>query len=121
MATPRTLPEEETVAMAELLVDHIIARFDAVDGEITGSNWYVTFLDRVIAVWFKRTDNTGVVTRTMIDAVLFPSCVKQEMIPVPFPTPVINPVDDTVAILAIADDHITVLCVALDGVMVAIA
>lgn len=38
MAIPRTLPEEETVAMAELLLDHVTARFDAVDGEITGSN-----------------------------------------------------------------------------------
>ena len=78
------------------------------------------FLVRVIAVWFKRTDNTGVVTRTIIDVVLFPSCVKQVMMPVPFPTAVINPVGDTVAILAIADDHITVLFVALDGAIVAI-
>lgn len=85
------------------------------------SNWYVMFLDRVMAVWFNRIEDTGVVTRTMIDAVLFPSCVKQEIIPVPFPTAVINPVDDTVAILAIADDHVTVLFVALDGAMVAIA
>ena len=38
MAMPRTLPEEETVAIAELLLDHVTARFDAVDGEIAGSN-----------------------------------------------------------------------------------
>lgn len=57
----------------------------------------------------------------MIDAVLFPSWVKQEITPVPFPTAVINPEFDTVAILAIADDQVTVLLVALDGMMVAIA
>ena len=90
-------------------------------GEITESNWYVAFLDRVRAVWFNRTDDTGVVTRTMIDTVLFPSCVKHEIIPVPFPTAIINPVGDTVAILDIADDHVTVLLAALDGVIVAIA
>jgi hypothetical protein len=56
----------------------------------------------------------------MIDAVLFPSCVKHEIIPVPFPTAVINPVGETVAILDIADDHIIVLFVALDGVMVVV-
>lgn len=38
MAMPRTLPEEETVAIAELLVVHITARFDAVDGEIIEVN-----------------------------------------------------------------------------------
>jgi hypothetical protein len=56
----------------------------------------------------------------MIDAVLFPSCVKHEIIPVPFPTAVINPELDTVAILDIADDHITVLFVALDGAMMVV-
>ena len=61
------------------------------------------------------------VTRTIMDAVLFPSCVKTEMIPVPFPTAVMSPVLETVAILDIAEDHITVLFVAFDGVMVAIA
>jgi hypothetical protein len=38
MAIPRTLPEEATVAMAELLVDHITILFDAVDGEIIEAN-----------------------------------------------------------------------------------
>ena len=57
----------------------------------------------------------------MIDAVLFPSCVKQEILPVPFPTAVINPVGETVAILDIADDHVTVLLVAFDGMIVVFA
>jgi len=57
----------------------------------------------------------------MIDAILFPSCVKTEMIPVPFPIAVINPEFDTVATLDIADDHVIVLFVALNGAIVAIA
>lgn len=54
----------------------------------------------------------------MMDAVLFLSCVKQVMIPVPFPIAVINPVGDTVAIRAIAEDHDIILFVAFDGIMV---
>jgi hypothetical protein len=57
----------------------------------------------------------------MIDAVLFPSWLKQEIIPVPFSFAVINPEFDTVAIRDTADDHIIVLFVALDGAMVEIA
>ena len=57
----------------------------------------------------------------MIEAVLFPSCVKTVMIPVPFPVAVINPVLDTVATLDIAEDHVTVLFAALDGNTVATA
>lgn len=57
----------------------------------------------------------------MMDATLFPSWVKAEMIPVPFPTAVINPEFDTFATLDIADDHDIILFVALDGVIVAIA
>lgn len=43
------------------------------------------------------------------------------MIPVPFPTAVINPEFETVATRDIADDHTMVLFVALGGAIVAIA
>jgi len=43
------------------------------------------------------------------------------MMPVPFPTAVINPDVDTVATLEIAEDHVTTLFVAFDGAIVAIA
>jgi hypothetical protein len=55
-----------------------------------------------------------------MDAVLFPSWLKAEMIPVPFPTAVINPEFDTVTTRAIAEDHNTVLFVAFKGAIVAI-
>lgn len=43
IATPRTRPDAVTDAIAELLEDQETERFDAVEGEMTGINWYVAF------------------------------------------------------------------------------
>jgi hypothetical protein len=120
VAIPRTCPIEETVAMLLFVEDHETVLVVAVLGRTVEINVKVAVLGRVNVVRLSDTPVAAVETRTTRDADLFPSCVETVIIVDPFPTAVIRPVLDSVAIEGCKDLHETVLFVAFTGRTVAI-
>ena len=100
--------------------DHKTVLVVAVLGRTDSTNLKVAIRERVNVVRLSDIADTAVETRTTIDADLFPSCVVIVIIVEPFPTAVIRPVLDTVAIEGCRDIDVTVLFVAFTGRTVAI-
>ncbi len=116
---PRTCPVEETVAIVLFAEDQETVFMAAVFGRTVGTNRKVAVRGKVSVVRLRDTPDTGVKTRTIMDADLFPSCVKTVIIVEPFPTAVIRPVLDTVAIEGNKDLQETILLLAIAGKTVA--
>jgi hypothetical protein len=116
---PRTCPVEETVAIVLFVEDHATIFMAAVLGSTVGTNRKVAVRGKVRAVRLRDTPDTEVKTRTIMDDDLFPSCVETVIIVDPFPTAVIRPVLDTVAIEGSNDLQETVLLLAIAGKTVA--
>ena len=103
-----------------LLEDHDTVFMVAVLGSIFATRVNDVVRDRLNVVRFRDTPVARVMTRTTTDADLFPSWVETVIIVDPFPTAVISPVFDTVAIVGCKDRQETVLLVAFEGRTVAI-
>lgn len=119
VAIPRTCPVEETVAILVRLEDHETVFMAAVLGSTFAINMNVAVRGSVSVVRLRDTPDARVETRTTTDADLFPSWVETVITVDPFPTAVISPVLDTVAIVGCKDRHETVLLVAFAGKTVA--
>ena len=119
VAIPRTCPVEETVAILVRLEDHETVFMAAVLGSTFAISINVAVRGSVSAVRLSETPDARVETRTTTDADLFPSWVETVITVDPFPTAVIRPVLDTVAIVGCKDLHKTVLLVAFEGRTVA--
>ena len=119
VAIPRTCPVEETVAILVRLEDHETVFMAAVLGSTLAISINVAVRGSVSVVRLSDTPDARVETRTTTDADLFPSWVETVITVDPFPTAVIRPVLDTVAIVGCKDLHKTVLLVAFEGRTVA--
>ena len=119
VAIPRTCPVEETVAILVRLEDHETVFMAAVLGSTFAISMNVAVRGSVSVVRLRDTPDARVETRTTTDADLFPSWVETVITVDPFPTAVIRPVLDTVAIVGCKDRQETVLLVAFEGRTVA--
>lgn len=119
VAIPRTCPVEETVAILVRLEDHETVFMAAVLGSTLAISMNVAVRGSVSVVRLRDTPDARVETRTTTDADLFPSWVETVITVDPFPTAVIRPVLDTVAIVGCKDRQETVLLVAFEGRTVA--
>lgn len=119
-ARPTTRPVDEMEAIHGRLEDHDTVLVVALMGSTVGTSVNAAVRGRVNVVRLRDTLVTGRITRTITDADLFPSCVVTVMIVDPFPTAVISPLLDTVAMDDCKDLHETFLLVAFDGRTVAI-
>ena len=119
VAIPRTCPVEETVAILVRLEDHETVFIAAVLGSTFAISMNVAVRGSVSVVRLRDTPDARVETRTTTDADLFPSWVETVITVDPFPTAVIRPVLDTVAIVGCKDRQETVLLVAFEGRTVA--
>ena len=119
VAIPRTCPVEETVAILVRLEDHETVFMAAVLGSTFAISMNVAVRGSVSVVRLSETPDARVETRTTTDADLFPSWVETVITVDPFPTAVIRPVLDTVAIVGCKDRQETVLLVAFEGRTVA--
>ena len=118
-AIPRTSPVDETVAMLVRLEDHETIFIAALLGRTVETSVDVVVRGSVSVVRLRETPDTGMKTRTITDADLFPSWLATVMMVDPFPTAVISPVFDTVAMDGCKDFKETVLLVAFAGRTVA--
>ena len=91
----------------------------AVLGSTFAISMNVAVRGSVSVVRLSETPDARVETRTTTDADLFPSWVETVITVDPFPTAVIRPVLDTVAIVGCKDLQETVLLVAFEGRTVA--
>ena len=119
VAIPRTCPVEETVAIILFVEDQETVFMAAVLGRTVDINRKVAVRGKVNSVRLRETPDARVKTRTITDADLLPSCVETVINVDPFPTAVIRPVFNTVAIEGCKDRHKTVLLVAFAGKTVA--
>jgi hypothetical protein len=115
VAMPRTCPVEEMVAIILFVEDHETVFIAAVLGRTVDINRKVAVRGKVNSVRLRDMPDTGMKTRTIMDADLLPSCVETVMIVEPLPTAVIRPVLDTVAIEGNKDLQETVLLLAFAG------
>ena len=105
--------------MFVLLEDHETVLVAAVLGATFATNVKDAVRGNVSVVRLSDTPVASVKTRTITDADLFPSWVDTVITVDPFPTAVISPVLDTVAIVGCKDLHDTDLFVAFEGRTVA--
>ena len=96
-AIPRTNPVDETVAILVRFEDHETVFIAAVLGRTVETSVDVVVRGSVNVVRLRETPDTGMKTRTITDADLLPSWLDTVINVDPFPTAVISPVFDTVA------------------------
>ena len=106
--TALTIPLEFTVATNPLLVDQTTWVLDALFGTTVAKSVLLEPLFIVTAEKFKLTPVTGLVTLTVTDVRLFPSCVITEMTLIPFPIALTKPLLLTVATVGDELVHVTI-------------
>lgn len=119
IAIARTCPVDETVAILLLVDDQDTVFMVALFGRTVDTNRNVVVRGSVNVVRLREIPDARVITRTKTDADLLPSWVDAVITVDPFPTAVIRPVSDTVAMDGCKDCQETALLVALEGRTVA--